>query len=178
MLTSFRRLLPRAPPKEPLEPRLKRDAAPKQHVIFCTPGTETFIKVTRETPRLDKGPLENQDQINSLVGNAWTWIDREHLPPKGQDGVINKGEGWIVQRTSPRGTHELLVANAHHIVPVPRWGGGGSLKSVGNEVTWGVLRSALTALGRYMAQYGWTNCEFEIWDGMNQVGVARIISLN
>lgn len=181
MLISSRRLLPPAPPEERFKPRLKRDAAPKQHIILCTPGTETFIKLTRDTPsdnlNVDRATLNNQEQITSLVADAWTWIDREHLPPKGQDGIINKGEGWIVQRISLRGTHKLLVANAHHIVPVPRWGGHGTLKSVGNEVTWGVLRAALTALGDYMARYGWTICEFEIWDGRNQVGVAKIIGL-
>ncbi|KAL8907757.1 MAG: hypothetical protein Q9207_001240 [Kuettlingeria erythrocarpa] len=174
-------LLPDVPPEEPFYSGLKRDAAPKQYIILCTPGTETFIKLTHETRSgdsgVDKDPLENQEQISSLISDAWTWINREHLPPKGQDGIINKGEGWIVKRTSPRGTHELLVANAHHIVPVPRWGGGGTLKRIGNEVTWGVLRAALTALMKYMARYSWTICEFEIWDGMNQVGIAKIRSL-
>ncbi|KAL8919826.1 MAG: hypothetical protein Q9208_006559 [Pyrenodesmia sp. 3 TL-2023] len=175
-------MIPPARSEAILDRRLKRDAAPtapKEPLILCAPGTETFIKLTREPPSDNSNDEKamRTSEISSLVGNAWSWINREHLPPKGTDGVINKGEGWIVQRTSPSGTYKLQVTNAHHVVPVPRWGGGGRMKIVGNEVTWGVLRAALAALGQYMVAYGWTICEFEIWDGRNQVGTARIVSL-
>lgn len=53
------------------------------------------------------------------------------------------------------------------------------MKIEGNEITWGVLRSALTALGSHMLvdAAGWSECVFEVWDGRNQVGTARIVRM-
>lgn len=182
-------MLPPPPRDDNFHRRIKRDAIPAptdpiQSIILCTPGTETFIKLTRK-PRngdlnYDKSSKEIQEQIALLVGNTWTFIGREHLPPKGQDGVINNAEGWVLERTSSHGRFKLQVANAHHKVPVTRWGGHGSMKIVGNEVTWGVLGAALSAVGQYMAgdKNAWGKCDFEIWDGRNQVGVARIVGLD
>ncbi|KAL8703415.1 MAG: hypothetical protein Q9201_003386 [Fulgogasparrea decipioides] len=169
------------PTLDDLRHHLKRDT-PAGPIILCTPGTETYIKLTStasDTETEQHKIKETQDQIAQLVGNTWNFIDREQLPPKRGDGVIDKGEGWVYERTSTHGNFKLQVANAHHKVPVPRWGGHGTMKIVGNEVTWGVLRSALRALGVYMSKEtnGWATCEFEIWDGMNQVGTARIIRL-
>ncbi|KAI4271433.1 MAG: hypothetical protein L6R38_006876 [Xanthoria sp. 2 TBL-2021] len=178
-------MLPPPPPEKPLDRHLKRDAAltdPKQPLILCIPGTETYIKLTRHPPSDgldgDKAFINDQGQMSSLVANTWTWITREHLPPKGKDGIIDKGEGWIVERKSTHGTHKLLVANAHHAVPVGRWSpnGLGTMKIVGNEITWGVLRAALTGLGEFSARHGWTVCEFEIWDGRNQAGTAKLLA--
>ena len=69
-----------------------------------------------------------------------------------------------------------MVANAHRAVPVQRWSpsGLGTEKIVGNEITWGVLRAALEAVGEFATRHGWTACGFEIWDGGNQVGRAKI----
>lgn len=50
------------------------------------------------------------------------------------------------------------------------------MKIVGNEITWGVLQAALTGLGDFSAKHGWTICEFEIWDGLNQVGTAKLLA--
>ncbi len=52
-----------------------------------------------------------------------------------------------------------------------------TVRIVGNEITWGVLDAALQALGQFMVTdtYGWSECEFEVWDGENAVGRARIV---
>ncbi|KAL8840526.1 MAG: hypothetical protein Q9205_004553 [Flavoplaca limonia] len=176
--------------EDPFEFRHKRAAGvrdPKKPIVLCTPGTETYIKLTRQTPiidavvdiNLDKPNLTAQFEISLVVGHTVNEIESEHLPPYAEDGIIDKGEGWIIQRTSPDKTHQLLVANAHHAIPVPRWSanGHGTMKIVGNEITWGVLRSALDALRTFAARHGWGLCTFEIWDGMNQVGIAKIIAL-
>ena len=177
--------------EDPFDLRHKRRAGvrdPKKPVILCTPGTETYIRLTRQLPVIDgvvewnpdNFDLQAQNQISSLVNRTIKWIQLEHLPPNAQDGVIDKGEGWIVQRTSYEETHQLLVANAHHAIPVPRWGAAGPrgyMKSVGNEVTWGVFQAALEAYRTFAVSHGWGVCTFEIWDGMNQVGTAKIIVL-
>ncbi|CAL8581223.1 hypothetical protein XPA_006924 [Xanthoria parietina] len=184
-----RRLLPPRPKEDPLdtllEGRHKRDAAPtgtRAPIVICMAGTETYIKLTRQLPPDgmdgDTAFIKDQGQISSLVASTYAWIGANYLPPKVPDGVIDKGEGWIVQRSSRSKTHKLLVANAHHAVPVPRWSpnGHGTMKMVGNEITWGVLRVALEGLGEYSATRGWTPCEFEIWDGLNQVGMAKLVA--
>lgn len=49
------------------------------------------------------------------------------------------------------------------------------MKIVGNEVTWGVLKAAIAALGTFFVDTGaYSACSFEIWDGFHQVGIARI----
>lgn len=179
-------MLPPPPTEDPLgwiEGPLKRDAAPtdaNEPVILCVAASETFIKLTRrpfaDGMDVDTAFVKDQGDISSLVASTYAWIEAEHLPPNGQDGVIDMGEGWIVQRKSPSGTHQLLVANAHHAVPLARWSpaGHGTMKIVGNEITWGVLRVALEGLGEFAATHAWTLCEFEIWDGLNQVGTAKL----
>ncbi|CAO1598372.1 hypothetical protein XANCAGTX0491_002141 [Xanthoria calcicola] len=179
-------MLPPPPKEDPLgwiEGPLKGDAAPtdaNEPVILCIAASETFIKLTRrpfaDGMDVDTAFVKDQGDISSLVASTYAWIEAEHLPPNGQDGVIDMGEGWIVQRKSPSGTHQLLVANAHHAVPLARWSpaGHGTMKIVGNEITWGVLWVALEALGEFAATHGWTLCEFEIWDGLNQVGTAKL----
>ncbi|KAL8730838.1 MAG: hypothetical protein Q9166_003765 [cf. Caloplaca sp. 2 TL-2023] len=178
------------PPRknDPMD-KLKRDAQPpadpKAQRVLCAPGTETFIKLTRKFPydnlMAQKTNEEVQIQLQSLIGNTWTFIERQHLPEGGRggrDGVIkdDKSLDWIFERASPNAAFKLLVANAHHKVYIPRLHFG-SVKIEGNEVTWGVLRAALSALGEYFSfdDYGWTRCVFEIWDGPNQVGIAQII---
>ena len=162
----------------------KRDTQttdPNAQIILCTPGTQTYIKLTRKPPNndpsIDRASPEIQAQIFGLVGNTFTFIEREHLEHGHEDGVIDEGEGWVLQRRSTHGTYTLQVANAHHKTYPPGFHFG-TVKIVGNEITWGVLRAALTALGEYMAidVNRWTECEFEVWDGKNQVGTARIIA--
>lgn len=165
------------------EPLVKRDSTPidpLSQIILCTPGTKTYIKLTRKPPNgdlnIDKSDREIQAQITGLIGNTWTFIQREYLMT-GKDGVIDNSEGWVLQRSSTHGSYTLQVANAHHKAYIPSIHFG-TVRIVGNEVTWGVLQSALSALGTYMVdddENGWTECEFEIWDGRNQVGTARII---
>ncbi|KAL8727365.1 MAG: hypothetical protein Q9181_005741 [Wetmoreana brouardii] len=168
---------------------------PLGQTILCTPGTETYIKMTRKPPhddlKYDKSLSDIQSQLESLIGNTWTYITREHLENGHNDSVISRTEefsraegsteqkpGWIFERTSSHGSFRLQVANAHHLVYVPRVHFG-TTKVEGNEVTWGVLRAALTALGSHMLidEAGWTECTFEIWDGFNQVGIARVVRL-
>ncbi|KAL8837021.1 MAG: hypothetical protein Q9170_002675 [Blastenia crenularia] len=173
------------PPKDDPAYNEKRDVPPSDphaQIVLCTPGTKTFIKLTR-TPQgsdfsLEKADRAVQSQISELVGNTWTFIQREHVTGGHKDGVINEGEGWVLQRKSSHGTHILQVANAHHKEYYPKFHFGG-VRIVGNEVTWGVLRAALTALGNFMATdvNRWTQCTFQIWDGKNQVGTARISEL-
>ncbi|KAL8701049.1 MAG: hypothetical protein Q9201_005114 [Fulgogasparrea decipioides] len=175
----------------------KRDPAPPidphGQTILCAPGTRTYIKMTRILPveglEYYKSKSEIQSQLHSLISNTWTYIAREHLENGHNDDVISQTEefnrvqgsieqkpGWIFERTSPHGSYKLQVANAHHIVYVPRIRYG-TRKVEGNEVTWGVLRAALTALGSHMliSEAGWTECTFEIWDGFNQVANARVV---
>lgn len=44
-----------------------------------------------------------------------------------------------------------------------------------HQVTWGVLESALEALGDWMEQYGYGSVIFQIYDGSNQVGRGSIL---
>ncbi|KAI4114624.1 MAG: hypothetical protein LQ345_004634 [Seirophora villosa] len=155
----------------------KRD--PSQPLILCTPGTETYIKLTFKPTNLGNAlsdsDKEIKGQIEGLVSNAYTYITREHLENAHKDQVINKGEGWVWTKKSTHGLFRLQVANAHHEVPVVRWGGHGTMKIVGNEVTWGVLKAAIAALGTFFVDTGaYSACSFEIWDGFHQVGIARI----
>ncbi|KAL9602416.1 MAG: hypothetical protein Q9219_001840 [cf. Caloplaca sp. 3 TL-2023] len=176
------------PPLPQGDPGLgKRDAIPAdtQHprIVLCTPDTETFIKLTRLAPwgdfELEKNSKEIQEQLQGLVSNSWSYIAREHLGNGHEDGVINAGEGWVYERQSTRGGYKLQVANSHHKKYFQRVHFGG-VEIVGNEITWGVLRAALTAVRAYMAsdKDKWTECEFQIWDGKNQVGTARIVNAN
>lgn len=163
--------------------RRKRDSLPSDpaaQMILCTPGTRTYIKLTRKPPNgdfnIDKSDSEIQEQLTGLLSNTWSFIDREHLKNGNEDGVIDKGEGWVYSRKSTHGKYILLIKNAHHKILVPSVHFG-KMRIVGNEVTWGVLQSALTALGIYMTEdiNKWTECEFEIWDGRYQVGMAYIM---
>ncbi|KAL8719914.1 MAG: hypothetical protein Q9225_003143 [Loekoesia sp. 1 TL-2023] len=168
------------PPRDDFLRHRKRDASPSDptaQIILCAPGSQTYIKLTRRPSNGvsdDKSYQEAQEQITQLVGNTWTFIHREHLANGHEDGVIDKGEGWVLERKSSHGSFMLQVANAHHKEYYPRIHFGG-VRIVGNEITWGVLRAALMALGEYM-NGEWTECEFEIWDGKNQVGTARIVA--
>ncbi|KAL8941145.1 MAG: hypothetical protein Q9216_002410 [Gyalolechia sp. 2 TL-2023] len=161
----------------------KRDSSPSDsstQKILCTPGTKTFIKLTRKPPNgdlnIDKSDPAIQNQITGLISDTWTYIDREHLKNGNNDSVIDKGEGWVYSRKSTHGTYGFLVKNAHHKKPVPSFHFG-TVEIVGNEVTWGVLQAALSELGIHMTENvnKWTECEFEIWDGKNQVGMAYIV---
>ncbi|KAI4233199.1 MAG: hypothetical protein LQ352_008271 [Teloschistes flavicans] len=159
--------------------------------ILCTPGTETFIKMTRKPPHgdmnYDKSRQWIQVEIEQLLGNLWTYISRQHLENGHEDGVISKTEdvpnglrplGWIFERTSGQGNFKIQIANAHRRQFRPGYPHG-TVRIVGNEITWGVLRAALTALGSYMLidKAGWTECVFEVWDGFNQVGAGRIVRM-
>lgn len=139
--------------------------------------------MTRKFPTIDlmveKNSTETQDQLYSLLGNTFTWIKRERLDDLSRaDAVIHpeKDLEMIVRRASPDGRYQLQVFNAHQDVIHHRWGGHGTKRIVGNEVTWHVLFSALGALIEYMTTnpYGWGQCYFEIWDGKIQVGWAKV----
>ncbi|KAL9025706.1 MAG: hypothetical protein Q9196_005516 [Gyalolechia fulgens] len=171
------------PPVEGPGQRRKRDSIPSDptaRITLCTPGTKTYVRLTRKPPNgdfnIDKSDPEIQEQITGLIANTWSFIDREHLKNGHEDGVIDKSDGWVFERTSTHGKYILQVANAHHrkYVPMIHWG---TVKIVGYEITWGVLQSALTAVGMYMRSdvNKWTECVFQIWDGRNQVGIGRII---
>ena len=44
-----------------------------------------------------------------------------------------------------------------------------------HQLTWGVLGTALVAIGDYFEENGgWGAVEFAVWDGDNEVGVGRI----
>lgn len=44
-----------------------------------------------------------------------------------------------------------------------------------HQVTWGVLGTALVAIGDYFEKHlGWGTVEFVVWDGDNEVAVGRI----
>ncbi|KAL8687170.1 MAG: hypothetical protein Q9218_006581 [Villophora microphyllina] len=184
------------PPKGYADIGRKRAAAPPidpaGQAILCTPGTETFIKMTRKPPNgdlnFDKSRAYIQTEIEQLLGNLWTYISREHLENGHTDALISKTEnfppgpnaqpGWIFERGSQHGNFKIQIANAHHKKYVPLYPHG-TVRIVGNEITWGVLRAALTALGSHMLidAAGWTECVFEVWDGLNQVGMGRIIRM-
>ncbi|KAL8653789.1 MAG: hypothetical protein Q9210_001893 [Variospora velana] len=151
---------------------------PSQPLILCSPGTETYIKLTIKPTNVNHALGGNDQEITEdlggLIGNSWTYIARQYLRT-GKDGVIDKGEGIIWHKISKHGHFVLQVANAHHWKSVPSWNGHGTMKLVGNEVTWGVLRAALTALGKHFEKTKvWSECSFEIWDGFNQVGTAML----
>ena len=78
----------------------------------------------------------------------------EHIENLG-DGVMTAGvfNNWM----SDEGMR-VTVANANN-----------------HQVTWGVLESALEALGDYMEQYGYGSVVFDIFDGANQVGHGSIL---
>ncbi|KAL8948905.1 MAG: hypothetical protein Q9222_004942 [Ikaeria aurantiellina] len=164
-------------------PKMKRDDPPptsSAESVICQGGTETYIKLTPKASdfhgQLDS--KENQEQISQLVGNAWTYITREYLGDRDLDGVIKKAEGWVFERTSSHATFKLQIANSYERKKtyVPNVHGWLSSKLVGHEITWGVLRAALTALGTHMdIEKLWTPCSFEVWDGPNQVGIGRIV---
>lgn len=156
-------------------------ANPKETKILCTPGTETFIKLKRtfhsDNLLADKSDKDIQSRLAMLPANAIKHIWEYHLNKTGAgDGVINgnrQSVGWIWERVGYFGFYKLQVANAHRRRFIPFGTAIG-----GNEVTWGVLKAALLALTEYMVKdtiYGWTECSFEIWDGRNQVGAARIV---
>ena len=155
---------------------------PKETKILCAPGTETFIKLRRQfkSDNLleDKMNVDAQRWLAMLPANAVAHIWDYHLNRTGAgDGVINankQSRQWIWERVGYFGHYKLQVANAHHRIFIP-WGE----VIGGDEITWGVLKAALEALTEYMAKdtiYGWTECIFEIWDGENPVGIARIVN--
>ncbi|KAI4283177.1 MAG: hypothetical protein L6R35_005242 [Caloplaca aegaea] len=164
------------PPEPDGAPTTPSDSS--QPLILCAPSTETYIKLTIKPTNVNHALGGNDQEIaedlGGLIGNSWTYITRQYLIA-GKNGVINKGEGIIWQKISTHGHFILQVANAHHWKPVPKWGGHGTMKIVGNEVTWAVLRAGLTALGTHFQETNvWSECSFEIWDGFNQVGTAMV----
>ncbi|KAL8773650.1 MAG: hypothetical protein Q9209_001416 [Squamulea sp. 1 TL-2023] len=178
--------------------KAKRDAPgaipkdPKETIVLCAPGSETFIKLTRKFQNDDdlmteKNDRDIQGQIRSLVADTYTYTERERLAnPNYGDVVIDdekssgrkKAPGWIYERSSMFDTYKLQVANAYRIVPKPCWSANGhcTMHIVGKALKWGAFDTALQILGEFMItdQYGWTQCTFEIWDGPAQVGMARI----
>ncbi|KAL8999378.1 MAG: hypothetical protein Q9169_001804 [Polycauliona sp. 2 TL-2023] len=165
--------------------RMLTTSNPKETKILCTPGTETFIKLTRtfDSTNLlaDKMDDNTQTRLPRLPASAILYIFDEHLNKTGAgDAVINRDKwsvGWIWERKGADGDFKLQIANGHNYQPVPFLG----LVAAGNEITWGVLKAALEALIAYMAKdeiYGWTKCRFEIWDGPNRVGFARIVNMD
>ena len=43
-----------------------------------------------------------------------------------------------------------------------------------HQITWGVLSSAVRGLRDYMAEKGWKEVGFEVFDGWNQVGTGAV----
>ncbi|KAL9009040.1 MAG: hypothetical protein Q9180_009440, partial [Flavoplaca navasiana] len=72
--------------EDPFDFRHKRAAGvkdPKKPIILCTPGTETYIKLTRQPPiidtvidiNLDQPNLTAQFEISSVVGLTFDEIE-------------------------------------------------------------------------------------------------------
>lgn len=122
-----------------------------------------------------------QSQIRELVDTTWVSVSKARIRENLEDGVINGDKntlGVIFSRTGPFGGYKLQVANAHHKKYVPKIHFG-AVKIEGHEITWGVLSAALMTVNAFMRDdhYGWTECKFEIWDGRNLVGIARIVRI-
>ncbi|KAI4232952.1 MAG: hypothetical protein L6R40_007232 [Gallowayella cf. fulva] len=177
--------------RDPDDPddREKRDlqvpADPKAMKIICAPGTTTFIKLTRNFRSDDlMTDTKVQEQIRTLIAEAHHFIQRSRIGNSRYGDVINDDKnyfheeslGWIWETVSPHANFKLQVANAHRKKPVPGFHFG-TMKIVGEDITWQVLDTALQSLGEYMSidKYGMTECELEIWDGPVQVGSARVI---
>ena len=75
-----------------------------------------------------------------------------HLQRQG-DGLLPGGRyDWL-----GRNAAALYVENANN-----------------HQTTFGVLLQAVRAVQSWMGENRWVSCTFEIWDGVNQVGVGRI----
>ncbi|KAG8525339.1 uncharacterized protein KY384_008983 [Bacidia gigantensis] len=136
-----------------------RDTPPRDQDLWCLAGTNTFV-----IPRLfAKAQVPDSAQViaegtNSTIAET---IDQtqDHIDHY-KDGVINYGydSGWRVH-----GDNFVYLEVTH---------------AKKNQVTYGVLNSAIKALRDYMSQPGkwFGQCGFDIWDGPNQVGEGYIRS--
>ncbi|KAL8685380.1 MAG: hypothetical protein Q9224_005840, partial [Gallowayella concinna] len=118
---------------------------PKAVTVLCTPGTETFIKMTRSFPSdefmTEKDSTETQQQLQSLIENTFTWIGRKNVQdPRHGDVIVHPQKDLvpILSRTSPHGQYQLQIFNAHRMVVHHRWStlGHGTRRIQGKEVTW------------------------------------------
>ena len=159
------------------------------------PDTQIYIKFKRikydgGDLAKDKDNLLIQRNLDNLLLDAIGEIYREGQDPP-VTGPLGDGtvSNWappsfktldpVFVKCSIYDNYRLSVEDAHKTLSHIRWGGHGWRGVEGVEITYRQLYHALSLARVYMAkdeQYGYSPCEFDIFDGEKKFGHAKLAS--
>ena len=113
---------------------------------WCAPDSAVYVVFKGVSAIAQSVVLDSIAEVYEII--------LEHLETHG-DGVMPAG---TFERFPSDEGLEITITNANN-----------------HQVTWGVLQSALEALGDWMDQFGYGSVVFQIYDGPNQVGRGSIL---